>query len=56
MPDRDCAWVTPDEARRRLHISRATIYRLLRAGKLPATRFGRQLRIPLECITPKALP
>lgn len=55
MADQTRAWLTPKEARRALIVSRATLYRLIRAGKLPATKFGRQLRIPAECIAPKGM-
>lgn len=39
-------YVTPEEAARRLKVSRWTIYRLIRDGRLPVARLGRVVRIP----------
>jgi excisionase family DNA binding protein len=39
---------SPDEFARRASISRATVWRLMRAGKLRYARFGRARRIPVS--------
>lgn len=43
--------VTPDEAAKRLRVSRATVYRLVAEGELPAFRAGKRgLRILCDAI------
>src|SRR4051812_1198625 len=48
MPDRlthaDDQWLTTDEVLAHLHLNLKTVYRLIKAGKLPAVRVGRQWR------------
>jgi excisionase family DNA binding protein len=39
-----------DEAARELGVSRATVWRLLRAGRLASTRIGGRRRIPREAV------
>lgn len=41
----DVALLTVSEIATTLRISRASVYRLIRSGQLPATRFGDELRI-----------
>ena len=44
--------LTPNEAAARLHVCRATIFRLLATGELPRVRFGRRVtRIPEDAVT-----
>lgn len=38
--------VTPEEAASYLRVTKKTIYRLARLGKIPATRVGQQWRFP----------
>jgi excisionase family DNA binding protein len=38
--------MTPDQAAAYLQVSRDTIYRYIRSGKLAASRLGRSYRIP----------
>jgi excisionase family DNA binding protein len=45
-------WVTPDQARRFLRVSKSTMYELLRSNQIPSRRWGRQLRIPKEVLDP----
>ena len=44
----DRLYHSPDEFARRASISRATVWRLMRAGKLRYARFGRARRIPIS--------
>jgi len=39
-------WLSPEEVRAYLRVSRSTIYELLRRGEIPHVRFGRLMRIP----------
>lgn len=38
-------WLTVDEIAGRMRISKMTVYRMVHVGQVPATRFGRTLRI-----------
>ncbi len=40
----DEAWLTTDEVLKYLRVNRITVYRLIKAGKIPAVRAGRQWR------------
>lgn len=42
----EAPFYTPDELATLLKVSRRTVRRWIAEGKLPARRFGRQLRIP----------
>jgi len=42
--------VTPQEAAARLGMGRASIYRLLREGRLPAVKLGRVYRVPVRVL------
>lgn len=42
--------VSAEDAARLMDVSRSTIIRLIRTGKLPATRLGRQWRILLSSL------
>jgi len=42
--------VTPQEAAARLGMGRASVYRLLKEGRLPAVRLGRVYRVPLRAL------
>jgi excisionase family DNA binding protein len=44
----DRLYHSPDEFARRASISRATVWRLMRTGKLRYARFGRARRIPVS--------
>jgi excisionase family DNA binding protein len=44
-------YLTPNEAKDYLRLSRATVYDLLRRGELPSLRFGRAIRIPRTALT-----
>lgn len=33
-----------------MRVSRMTVYRMIHAGELPAVRFGRSYRVPLEAV------
>lgn len=39
-------YLTPEQVAERLHVSRKTVYNLLKEGKIPAIRIGVQWRIP----------
>lgn len=43
-------YVSLQEAAARLHLSESTILRLIHAGLLKATRYGRQWRIPVRTL------
>lgn len=45
-------WMTVQEARIFLRLSRTTMYDRLRSGEIPARRFGRQYRIAKESLRP----
>jgi excisionase family DNA binding protein len=45
--------LTPDEAAYALAVSRETVYRLLRSGRLPSVRVGSQYRIPAADLASK---
>jgi putative molybdopterin biosynthesis protein len=40
-------WLTIPEVALRLRVSRMTVYRLTKAGTIPAYRVGRQLRVKI---------
>jgi len=42
--------VTPREAAAKLGLGRASVYRLLREGRLPAVRLGRVYRVPVRVL------
>ncbi len=42
----EAAFLTPAQAAVVLNVSRETVYRLVRSGRLPSVRVGGQLRIP----------
>lgn len=48
MPDYD--FLTPAEAAEYLRVCKATVYKLIKTGKLPAVRAGKQLRIARSSI------
>jgi len=52
MRTSDTLTVSPHEAAARLGLGRGTIYRLLRAGRLPAVKVGRRphYRIPVAAL------
>ncbi len=39
------AWLTTNEASRRLGVNQRTVYRLIDDGELPAYKFGRLIRV-----------
>jgi excisionase family DNA binding protein len=39
-------FLTPDEVRAYLNVSRNTVYELLRRNEIPHVRFGRLIRVP----------
>jgi excisionase family DNA binding protein len=43
-------FLTPKEVADRLKVDRNTIYLWVKAGKLPASRFGRHVRIPASAV------
>lgn len=43
-------YLTPEECAARLKVSKWTIYRLVKEGKLPAARLGHILRIPAPAL------
>jgi excisionase family DNA binding protein len=45
--------LTIAEAARILRVSKQTVYRLVRAGDLEATRVGRSFRIPAHVVKPR---
>lgn len=47
-------YLTPDEAREYLHVSRGTIYELLRRNELEHVRFGRLIRVPKSALRKSA--
>ncbi len=46
MSEPDDAYMTTDEVIDYLHLARRTVYRLVKAGKIPAIRVGHQYRFP----------
>jgi excisionase family DNA binding protein len=48
-------FATPTEAAGFLRLSRATIHKLIGAGKIPACRYGRAVRIPWSWLQAQAL-
>ncbi len=47
-------WMTVQEARIFLRLSRTTMYDRLRSGEIPSRRFGRQYRIAKESLRPSS--
>ena len=41
-------WLTANQACRRLHISRTTLFRLINDGELPAYRIGWMIRLLVD--------
>jgi excisionase family DNA binding protein len=48
LPD----WLSPEEARRYLGLSRTSIYELLRSNAISHKKFGRRILIPKEVLRP----
>jgi excisionase family DNA binding protein len=46
MSEPDDAYMTTDEVLDYLHLARRTVYRLVKAGRIPAIRVGHQYRFP----------
>jgi len=44
-------FLTPEEVADRLKVKKITIYRMCRAGKIPAAKFGRAWRISSRLFT-----
>lgn len=42
--------ITPEQASDLLNVSQITIYRWLRAGKIPGVKIGRQWRLPADIV------
>ncbi|MDN6351595.1 helix-turn-helix domain-containing protein [Yaniella sp.] len=42
--------MTVTEVADMMRVSRMTVYRMIHAGELPAVRFGRSYRVPLEAV------
>lgn len=49
-PVNDSKYLTAGEVATRLDVSRMTVNRWIKAGKLPAFRLGSVLRIPTEAV------
>lgn len=43
-------FMTVTEVADMMRVSRMTVYRMIHAGDLPAVRFGRSYRVPLEAV------
>lgn len=43
-------FMTVTEVADMMRVSRMTVYRMIHAGELPAVRFGRSYRVPLEAV------
>ena len=41
----DTEFMTPSEAAEYLRVCKATVYKMIKSGKLPAVRAGKQIRI-----------
>lgn len=41
-------WLTPEEIIEKLKISKATFFRMIKNGKIPAIKIGGQWRIPSD--------
>jgi excisionase family DNA binding protein len=50
-PSDACEWLTVPEAVRILPISRTTLYDAIKAGLVPAVRFGRAVRLTTATVT-----
>lgn len=50
----DAGAMTVNEAARRLGVSPRTVQRQVAAGRLPAIRLGRSVRIPADAVVPPA--
>ena len=46
----DVAFLTVPEVARVLRISKATVYRMVHSGELPAVRVGRAFRVPAQAV------
>jgi excisionase family DNA binding protein len=46
-------WLSPNECRAYLGISKSKIYEMIQANELPHRKFGRLIRIPKSAIEPK---
>lgn len=50
-PGRDLEdWIEPTEVAARLKVSRATVYALVKSGRLRHRRVGLQIRVPLSAL------
>ena len=47
-------FATPGEAARFLHLSKAMVHKLIGDGKIPASRYGRAVRIPWKWLKEQA--
>jgi excisionase family DNA binding protein len=45
------AFLTVAEVARAMRLSKATVYRLMQAGEIPAVRFGRSYRVPEAAVS-----
>lgn len=43
-------FMTVTEVAEMMRVSRMTVYRMIHAGDLPAVRFGRSYRVPMEAV------
>lgn len=46
----EAKFMTVTEVADMMRVSRMTVYRMIHAGDLPAVRFGRSYRVPLEAV------
>ena len=46
----DAQFMTVSEVADLMRVSRMTVYRMIHSGELPAVRFGRSYRVPLEAV------
>ena len=46
----DAQFMTVSEVADMMRVSRMTVYRMIHSGELPAVRFGRSYRVPLEAV------
>ena len=46
----EAQFMTVTEVADMMRVSRMTVYRMIHSGELPAVRFGRSYRVPLEAV------
>lgn len=46
----EAKFMTVTEVADMMRVSRMTVYRMIHSGNLPAVRFGRSYRVPLEAV------